>query len=208
MSVTDIDNDCVILHSDDSDRLKSNKDRTNTSLESTDNDSLRDVRRTKRGRKIDECLEDETDVAASPRSASKNEKNATPATRTKKQAKQELKNPGLITSFFKSGPAASKESNSVKTGSAKTGSEDPAITAEKSDAAKIVKDTCAAKLFSSNAASLDKSVIDVKSDLKSEVETCPDLELPHEGKVVGHITAKLKDHQAICLLLKFSSGLV
>ena len=130
-----------------------------------------------------------------PRSKSEREKQATPATRTKKQAQSQPSHPGLITSFFKNGPskqssvvASNAEQVIVEKNNIVAGSEisTGALHQEKPNSSAVCND----QLFSEN------------KTCGTAKENFPEIPLSHDGKIIGHIAAKLKDHQVIISLMR------
>ena len=151
------------------------------SIEIDKNASARKTNSKKRIRSEDEGSASE--APATPRSDVSLEKKTTPATRPKKPAKGQQKQSGLITSFFKLGPNESS-SETKKGASEKQKLTSVPLTVPKNQAG----DSQNNKFSIFN----DKSEIKDQSIVK---ETFPDLPLSHDGKIVGHIASKLKDHQ-------------
>ena len=149
-----------------------------------------------RGRKRNSPTDEETrGPILTPRSKSESEKQTTPATRTKKQAQSQPSHPGLITSFFKNGPSKQSsmvtsnaeqvivEKNNIVTGSEiSTG----AVHQERSNSSAVCND----QLFSEN------------KTCGTAKENFPEIPLSHDGKIIGHIAAKLKDHQVNSFLMR------
>jgi hypothetical protein len=146
-------------------------------------EDLGKARQRRRKRVRSEGESTDSDTPGTPRSENTMEKKITPATRLKKPVKSQQVKSGLITSFFKFGEAnASTNKSSPKT--EKKDAEGPS--SPKTNTNIPMRSTFS--IFKDDSA---------RKNLSTGQESLPDMPLSHDGKVVGHIASKLKDHQVI-----------